>query len=137
MAGHEIPLGAPQGLPARKARAEDRRLREPSSVPNPSERILADNLDRGLEQLRAEAFDHDAHVIGLAPLPGEQDRAGGHAAARYAREGGWVHGDPRVPPVRGARCESPYAGVAWDGMHEYSNIAPAVGAAGAPLQYER
>jgi hypothetical protein len=85
--GHEIPLGAPQRLPASQAGAEDRRLREPSAFPDAREEVLADDLERGVEQLRAEALDGGPHVVGLAPLPGEQDRGVGHAAAKYAPDG--------------------------------------------------
>ncbi len=76
VAGHVVPVRATQGVPSGEAGAEDRGLGEVGPVGGADERILADDLDRSFEQLRSRPLHVVAHLGGLAPLPGEQDRGG-------------------------------------------------------------
>jgi hypothetical protein len=72
--GDALGLGAAGLLPARDARAVDRRLREAGAVVDALERVVADELGGELEQLGALRGDLLLHPGLLAPLAGEEQR---------------------------------------------------------------
>ena len=86
VAGHELGVRRAERVPASEARAEDRGLREVGALAGAYERVFADRLHGELQQLRTRALHVVAHVVGLTPLPGEQDRRlRVHPISTYAR----------------------------------------------------
>ena len=75
--GHHLPERGAERRPAREAGAEDRRLGVVGAVVDAREGVLADDLGGERQQVGADARDEVAHLARLAPLTGEQDRAGG------------------------------------------------------------
>ena len=109
--GHEIPLGAAEGAPSGDAGAEDRRLGEIGPLGDARERVFRHDLGHEIEQLGVGARDVVAHLVGLAPLPGKQDRGdavliqfqptpharGGYSAVgAFPPFGGRPQSDPRA-----------------------------------------
>ena len=74
VAGHQFSDGRADRRPAGETRAEDRGLSEVGAVVGPRERVLADLVDRRLQQVRALPRDQFAHLRRLASLTREQDR---------------------------------------------------------------
>src|SRR5438094_585831 len=85
MTGHEIAARVTKRGPSGEACAEDRGLCEIGAVLGTRKRVLADRIDRQLEQIRAHLLDGLSHFGCLTALAREQDcgvRGFSHASHR-------------------------------------------------------